>query len=429
MNLPGLILFDLRLLLIPIITGLIGYGTNWVAIRFIFYPIEFIGIRVPGLKAIAPMLPRKLRQIPGIMDGKIGWQGIVPSRAEKMGSIAAEQGVAKIANEREFYEAFDPERIAAYITSSSQDELRELTDEIMREEYPELWLSMPQQVRDLIHARVQYRLPRIAEQITRQVGENITEVLDANELITEYIKENPDTGNRMFLQVGDRELNFVINSGFYIGTFLGTFAIPLFLYIDRWWVLPITGVFVGYLTNWIALKLIFYPIRARKVGPFKLQGIFIRRQPTAAKTYAKIVADEVVTVENLAHNLLHGSQSDRTRKMIRDAIRPELDRAVGLAAPVVRITTGADQYERVREAFAEQSISRTMSPLRDTEFNEERAHAIEDLVSERLAELPPEQFIGVLRPVFEEDEWMLITIGAVLGFIAGWLQLLVVTGI
>lgn len=424
----ALLPFEWRLLLIPLITGFIGYATNWLAIRFLFYPIDFVGVRVPGLKTLAPALPRKFRQIPGIMKGKVGWQGIIPSRSEKMGNIAAEKGVAKLATEREFYEAFDPEAIAGQIATKSSDEIRDLTDEVLRREYPELWRNTPVQVRELIHARVQRRLPHIAENITDQIAENIDEVLDAKEMITDHIDRNPETGNRMFLEVGDRELDFVINSGFYIGTFLGTFSIPLFLYIDRWWVLPVAGVAVGYMTNWIALHLIFYPIEEQKVGPFTLQGVFTKRQQSAGKTYAKLVAEEVVTVSNLAHNLLHGNQSDRTRKMIRDAIRPEVDRAVGLAAPVIRITSGSDQYERVREAFAEESIDKTIDPLYDPEFNEERSEAIERLIYERLVALPPEEFIGLLRPAFQEDEWMLVMLGATLGFVAGLLQLLVVTG-
>jgi len=425
----ALLPFQWRLLFIPFITGLIGYVTNWVAIRCLFYPVDFVGIRVPGLKTLAPALPRKFRQIPGVMKGKVGWQGIIPSRSEKMGNIAAEKGVAKLATEREFYEAFGPERIAAQIATNSSDEIRDLTDEVLREEYPDLWQSMPSQVRELIHARVQERLPHIAENITDRIAENIDEVLDAKEMITDHIDRNPETGNRMFLEVGDRELNFVINSGFYIGTFLGTFSIPLFLYIDQWWVLPVAGVAVGYMTNWIALHLIFYPIEEQKIGPFTLQGVFTKRQQSAGKTYAALVAEEVVTVSNLAHNLLHGNQSDRTRKMIRDAIRPEVDRAVGLAAPIVRITSGSDQYERVREAFAEESIDKTIDPLYDPEFNEERSEAIETLIYERLVALPPEEFIGLLRPAFQEDEWMLVVLGAILGFVAGWIQLLVVTGI
>lgn len=35
-------------------------------------------------------------------------------------------------------------------------------------------------------------------------------------------------------------------------------------------------------------------------------------------------------------------------------------------------------------------------------------------------------FVGLLRPAFVEDEWMLVLLGAGLGFVAGWLQLLVV---
>ena len=418
-----------RLLLIPLITGLIGYMTNWFAIRFLFYPLRFVGVRAPGLKTLAPALPRKIRQIPGIMQGRLGWQGIIPSRSEKMGNIAAEKGVAKLATEREFYEAFGPERIAAQIATNSSEEMRELTNDILEQEYPELWQRMPEQVRELIHARVQERLPHIAESITDQIAENIDEVLDAKEMITNHIDRNPETGNRMFLEVGDRELNFVINSGFYIGTFLGTFSIPLFLFVDRWWVLPVAGVLVGYMTNWIALHLIFYPVEERTVGPFRLQGVFTKRQQSAGETYAKLVAAEVVTVSNLAHNLLHGNQSDRTRKMIRDAIRPEVDRAVGLAAPIVRMTSSTDQYERVREAFAEEGIDKTVDPLYDPEFNDERSDAIEELIYERLVALPPEEFIGLLRPAFQEDEWMLVMLGAVLGFVAGCLQLLVVTGV
>ena len=46
------------LLLIPVISGVIGYGTNVIAIKMMFHPVEFVGIK--------PYL---------------GWQGIVPANA------------------------------------------------------------------------------------------------------------------------------------------------------------------------------------------------------------------------------------------------------------------------------------------------------------------------------------------------------------
>jgi uncharacterized membrane protein YheB (UPF0754 family) len=415
-----------RLLSIPLITGLIGYGTNWIAIRLLFYPTDFVGISMPGLKQVAPALPRKLQQIPGVVEGRVGWQGIIPSRSARMGTIAAEKGIAKIGTESEFYERFDPDRIATHIVTESREEIRELTTEVIESEYPELWNNAPEPAREFIHARVEDRFPRIAEDITETIGENIDELLDINQMIAGHLDRNPELINQIFLEVGDRELKFIVNSGFYIGTFLGLFSIPLFLYIDRWWVLPACGVAVGYLTNWIALNIIFRPIEEYKFGPLRLQGLFIKRQPTAAAKYAEIVADEVVTIGNVADNLIHGSQSDRTRKMIRDAIRPEVDRSVGLAAPIIRMAAGDEQYERLRETFAEESVDQTIGPLQDPEFNDERSAAIEGWMTERIRQLPPEGFVELLRPAFEEDEWMLILLGAVLGFVAGWLQLLVV---
>ena len=43
---------------------------------------------------------------------------------------------------------------------------------------------------------------------------------------------------------------------------------------------------------------------------------------------------------------------------------------------------------------------------------------------EKMAELPPEDFEGVLHPAFEEDEIQLILLGGALGALAGALQLL-----
>ena len=428
--LPGLPYgLEWRLLLIPLITGIIGYGTNWVAIRLLFRPLEFVGVRVPGMKELAPSFPRKLKQIPGVVEGRLGWQGIIPSRSARMGTIAAEKGISKIATEREFYREFDPERIAAHIVASSEPEVRELTEEVFREEYPELWRDTPEPVRELVHARVRERLPHIADEITDRIGEHIEELLDINLMITDHLEERPELLSRLFLEVGDRELRFVVNSGLLIGGFLGFFSIPLFLVVGSDLVLPLCGVAVGYATNWIALKVIFLPIEERRLGPLRLQGLFIKRQPEAAEKYAEIVADEIVTIGNVAETLLHGSQSDRTRKMIRDAVRPEVDRAVGVAAPAVRVATGSDRYEAARESFVAETADRTIEPLRDPEFNEERSEAIRALITGRIRNLPPRDFVGLLRPAFVEDEWMLILLGAALGFVAGWIQLAVVTAV
>ena len=108
-----------------------------------------------------------------------------------------------------------------------------------------------------------------------------------------------------------------------------------------WWLLPILGVVVGYVTNWVALWMIYEPAEPRQWGPFRVHGLFIRRQPEVADVYATIVADEILTVSEFGSELLSGPQSDRTRALIEDAMRPAIDRAVGPARRAVRVALGA----------------------------------------------------------------------------------------
>ncbi len=52
----------------------------------------------------------------------------------------------------------------------------------------------------------------------------------------------------------------------------------------------------------------------------------------------------------------------------------------------------------------------------------EEAMDLKNLMVEKMQELTEEEFEGLLRPAFQQDEWILITVGALLGFLVGELQ-------
>jgi hypothetical protein len=191
---------------IPLFSGAIGYLTNWSGIWMLFQPLRFKGVRIPGLATLAGVLPRKIQEIPGIMHGGVGWQGIIPSRAAKMGSIAVDKGIAKLGSPSDFYEQLDPELIAEHIVASSQGDLHELVERTMEREHPALWRDLPPRVRAGIHERVQRQLPDIVRDITRQIGENINQLLDVKLMVIRHMDERPELCNRIFTEVGAREL-------------------------------------------------------------------------------------------------------------------------------------------------------------------------------------------------------------------------------
>src|SRR3954451_23352557 len=118
----------LKELTIPIFSGFIGYATNWSGVWMLFNPLEFKGFRLPGLLPLAGLLPRRIQQIPGVMQGGVGWQGILPSRAAKMGSIAVDKGGARLGSPVDFYEQLEPDAIAEHIIASARGDIREVVE-------------------------------------------------------------------------------------------------------------------------------------------------------------------------------------------------------------------------------------------------------------------------------------------------------------
>jgi uncharacterized membrane protein YheB (UPF0754 family) len=410
----------LSLITVPLFTGAIGYLTNWTGVIMLFYPIRFAGWHVPGLSAMASLMPRKIQQIPGVMHGGVGWQGIIPSRAAKMGSIAVDKGIAKLGNPADFYKQLEPDKIAEHILATARGDIHDVVERIMTRDHPALWRDVPARVRDAVHARVQQQLPDIVRTVTDDIGENIDQLLDIKLMVIRHIEANPELANRIYLEVGKKELRLMINFGFLFGLLLG---IPLAFITEgvltQWWALPIGGVIIGYVTNWLGLWMIFEPVEPKKVGPFRLQGLFLRRQREVAEVYAKIIADDVVTLRHIGEELLGGPRADRTRQMIETSLRPAVDRAVGFARSAVRMAVGARTYDAIRESVATEAVDYTMTPLTNPEFNRRQSEAVRTLVASRMREMPPSDFSEMLRSAMREDEWLLLLHGAVLGFGAG----------
>src|SRR5436189_17905 len=74
---------------------------------------------------------------------------------------------------------------------------------------------------EAVHARVQEQLPDIVRAVTDEIGENIDQLLDVKLMVIRHLEANPALVNRIFLDVGQRELRLMIDFGFLFGFLFG----------------------------------------------------------------------------------------------------------------------------------------------------------------------------------------------------------------
>ncbi|RNL60836.1 hypothetical protein EFK50_19185 [Nocardioides marmoriginsengisoli] len=407
----------------PVFTGVIGFLINWTGLIMLFSPVRFYGFSVPGLKQLARVLPRKLQEVPGILQGGVGWQGIVPARAAKMGSIAVDKAITKLGTPGEFYQQLEPDQIAEHIVSVFEPDMPRMIEDIMAREHPNLWRDLPRPARQAIIARVQLQMPTVVHGITDEIGVHIDQLLDPKIMVIDHFEANPALVVRIFRDFGQKELNLMVAFGFIFGFLLGIPVAMVDHWFGLWWLLPILGIIVGWVTNALGMWLIFEPPEPKRILGITWHGLFLRRQDEAAEVYAQIIADDVITLERIGDFLLDGPRGDRTRQMIATAMLPAIDQAAGPVRGAVRIAIGSKRFDNIRDAVAAEAVDRTITPFRDPEFSKRQADKIRTLVAARTKELPPRDFVDMMRSAIKEDEWMLYAHGAIMGFAGGVIHL------
>ncbi|HSW13950.1 MAG TPA: DUF445 domain-containing protein [Solimonas sp.] len=384
----------------PFVASIIGYVTKLVAIRMMFQPIEFIGIK--------PYL---------------GWQGIVPRKAAIMASIACDTMTQRLLKPQDIFGRLDPDQIAREIEAPLLAAVEKITHEVASHYSPGLWEAAPESVRQAIIRRIQAEAPNIVRQMMLDLKENIDDMFDLTDMVVRALMRDKPLLNRIFQEAGHEEFRFIARSGIYFGFIIGCVQAVTWALTHSPWVMPLFGGFTGWFTDWLALKMIFYPKQpTRYLGLFTWQGLFLKRRKEVAAEYGALIAAEVVTPRNVLEAVLRGPFSDRLFHMVQKQVQRSIDEQVGIVRRVVMFAVGSRQYREMKQMVADKIIQTLPETLRHMEKYAGDAMDLRNTLVTKMQELTEEEFEALLRPAFQQDEWILITVGAVLGFMVGEMQ-------
>jgi uncharacterized membrane protein YheB (UPF0754 family) len=388
----------------PVLAAVIGYVTKVVAITMMFQPIEFVG-RPPFL----------------------GWQGIVPRRAARMAGIACDTMTEKLISPAEIFDRLDAERVAKEIEKPLLDNVEEITRQVATQFQPGLWESLPEAVRRLVIGRVQKQAPTIVGNIMNAITHDIDGVFDLKDMVVTNLVRDRELLNRIFQEAGAKEFAFIRRSGIYFGAVIGLIQMVAWAVFRLPIIMPVFGLVTGWFTDWLALKMIFNPKQpVRHLGLFEWQGLFLKRRREVAAAYGALIAKEIITPHNVIQAVLRGPMSDKLFAMVQREVQHVLDSQTGIARPLLVLAVGSSRYQEMKRVVGAQVMAALPDTMLYVEDYAEDAMDIRNTLVGKMQELSAEEFEALLRTAFEQHEWLLITVGAGLGFLVGELQLLLV---
>ena len=185
--------------------------------------------------------------------------------------------------------------------------------------------------------------------------------------------------------------------------------------------MPIVGGIVGLGTNWLAIQMIFRPLEPRRFfGIVTYQGMFPKRQREIAADYGKITAREIFTPEKLVSAVVTGPGMTGSGAGLRSLARERLAEF----RPMLAMLAGGGEVSDgdvsllVDRLFGQLlELEPALRPTVESHLAENLR--LDELIEDRLGSLDKAQFERMLRGIFEEDEWILVVIGGVLGALIG----------
>ena len=341
-----------------------------------------------------------------------------------MAGKATDMITTKLIDIEEQFGRINPKIVAKEMGGSVLRLARQVTDEVMTKHVP-MWKLLPTRTKENVYAKAAEEIPFVIEEIMEDVKVNITEVFDLKKMVINYLLENKELINRIFLEVGDKEFQFIERSGFFFGFLFGILQAYIWMQYGAWWQLPLGGLVVGYLTNVLALRLIFSPVHPIRIFGITIQGLFIKRQEEVSRGYSNLIADNIMTMDNVFTEMFNGEGADKLVRIIERHAQEGIDKTAGFNSTLIRFTSGTDSYDEIKKVAIQEFIEAAPNQIKFVFDYAKQSLDIEETLHTRMSSLPPDEFVNFLRPVFQEDEWKLILVGAILGMVAGFLQLLI----
>jgi uncharacterized membrane protein YheB (UPF0754 family) len=383
--------------------GFVGWITNWLALKMTLYPLRFIGVP-PAL----------------------GWQGIIPRKAAKIAGKAVDLITSRLVAVREPFGRVDPDALVEELSVVLDAATESVVRDVMARQGAIAWEEMPEHVRREIVAPLREETAAELREIGAEVFRNFETFFDLKALVLENLTgPNVSLLDEIFLRCGSKEFKFIELSGLYIGGALGLLQCAIWYVWPRWWLLPVAGGIVGYVTNWVALQMIFRPLEPTRYLIVTYQGMFLRRQDEVSRELADLIATRLVTAPRVVESVVRGAASTELRHLIEERVGEAIDRLTDFSrgALGVLLATMTSEARAETKALARQRMVEAIPACaRAVERHLGHAMDLKSLIYPRLRALPKPQFEDILRSCFREDEIILILVGAALGLVVGLAQ-------
>ena len=182
---------------------------------------------------------------------------------------------------------------------------------------------------------------------------------------------------------------------------------------------------IGWITNWVAIKMLFRPHKGINLGLFKIQGLIPKRKSEIGSGIANIIQNELISVKDVIANIDREEFSKRLNSLIDEVLDKNLKKKVKEKFPLLQMfftdKVAKDVGNTIKDIVMEnqEKIFEIFSNYAEENID------FEIIISDKISNFSLDKLEEIITLLAKKELKHIEVIGAILGMLIGAVQYLI----
>ena len=182
---------------------------------------------------------------------------------------------------------------------------------------------------------------------------------------------------------------------------------------------------IGWITNWVAIKMLFRPHKEINFGLFKIQGLIPKRRAEIGSGIANIIQNELISVKDVISNIDREEFSKRLNALIDEVLDKNLKKKVKEKFPFLQMfftdKIAKDIGNTIKDIIMgnQEKIFEIFSNYAEENID------FEIIISDKISNFSLDKLEEIITLLAKKELKHIEVIGAILGMLIGAVQYLI----
>lgn len=187
--------------------------------------------------------------------------------------------------------------------------------------------------------------------------------------------------------------------------------------------IPIISAFIGWFTNWIAIKMLFHPKQPKRYLGITFHGIFPKRQKQFAEKLGKLVSNELLSFQDIEKKVTNPENVKKLMPLVEEHIDVFLRNKLSQEMPIISMFIGEKTITQLKTVFTNE-LEIIFPDIMTGYMGKLKSDLdLEKIVFEKVSNFSSDKLESILNDIMSKEFRFVEIIGGVLGFIIGLLQI------